>query len=102
MGVGLPTEENGRFGAERLSNVEQATIGKYIWKISQKKDVLWIKWVQNIYIRDADWWEYQLPRSASWGWQMICKMKDVFKQGYSHNQWLGGSKGYTVKDGYYN
>lgn len=46
----------------------QAAIGKYIWQISQQKeDVLWIKWVHNVYIRDSDWWEYQVPRSAKLG-----------------------------------
>lgn len=29
-----------------------AAIGKYIWQIAQKEDLLWIKWVHSVYIRD--------------------------------------------------
>lgn len=42
------------------------TISKLAYFIAQKKDNMWIKWVNYIYIKDADWSNYEAPQHASW------------------------------------
>lgn len=78
----------------------QAALGKFVWKIAQKEDMLWIKWVHSVYIKDSSWWEYEPPQQASWGWKIICKMKNHFKRAYVHNQWLNRPKEYTIHESY--
>lgn len=49
-----------------------AAVGKYTWHIAKKEDILWIKWIHSIYIKDDDWWSYVASKSASWSWKVIC------------------------------
>lgn len=28
-------------------------IGKYVWQITKKADLMWIKWVHSVYIKDS-------------------------------------------------
>ncbi|XP_057248240.1 uncharacterized protein LOC130590220 [Beta vulgaris subsp. vulgaris] len=77
-----------------------AAMGKYVWQVSEKEDLLWIKWVHSVYIKQADWWEYSAPTTASWGWKVICKAKEKFKLAYNNNKWLDEDGVYTIKDGY--
>ena len=71
-----------------------------MWQVSQKEDLLWIKWIHYVYIKQQDWWGYSAPATASWGWKAICKAKENFEQAYNNNKWLDGSREYTIKDGY--
>ena len=69
-------------------------------QIAQKANLLWIKWVHNVYIKDINW-SYKPPQSASWGWRNICEVKEMMKGGYdSNSKWLDGSKYYSIKGGY--
>ncbi|XP_074299197.1 uncharacterized protein LOC141630250 [Silene latifolia] len=61
-----------------------ATIGKLVWWIFSKPDSLWVKWVQQIYLKGAPWDSY-LPKShMNRNWKAICKVKDVLKDGYDN------------------
>lgn len=54
-----------------------------------------------MYLKGRKWWNYVPPISASWGWKEICKVRDLFKEGYRGNIWLARSqKGYFVTSGY--
>lgn len=78
-----------------------AAIGKYVWQISQKEDLIWIKWIHCVYVKDVDWWEYKAPVNVSWGWKNICKIKEKMRGAYrGDNQWLDQGKKYTIKEGY--
>lgn len=57
---------NGGLGIRDCITWNISTMGKYVWQISQKEDLLWIKWVQNVYIQDREWWGYQAPSNVSW------------------------------------
>ncbi|XP_010666323.1 uncharacterized protein LOC104883491 [Beta vulgaris subsp. vulgaris] len=75
-------------------------VGKLVWQIAQKKDVIWIKWIHSVYIREQTCWEYKAPPNASWIWKGVCKANEVFKAGYNNNIWSTGTKKYTAKEGY--
>ncbi|XP_074290555.1 uncharacterized protein LOC141617271 [Silene latifolia] len=76
----------------------KAMLAKYTWWIANKEDHLWIKWVNAIYIRGQDWWNYSPSPSSSWTWRQICKVKEQFKDGFINDTWLGGE--YTIQKGY--
>ncbi|XP_074277932.1 uncharacterized protein LOC141601537 [Silene latifolia] len=44
--------------------------------------------------------EYTPPPDCSWSWKKIAQVKDVFKAGYTGNQWQANPNGYTVAAGY--
>ena len=55
----------GGIGTHDYLTRNTTAIGKYIWQVSQKEDVIWIKWVHGVYIKGANWWEYKAPTAAS-------------------------------------
>ncbi|XP_074266952.1 uncharacterized protein LOC141590247 [Silene latifolia] len=73
-----------------------AMLGKYVWWVAQKKDSLWVKWVNHIYIKHQDWWEYQAPCYSSWSWRQLCKVKSKLSPGFTAGMWPC----YTARDGY--
>ncbi|XP_048492374.1 uncharacterized protein LOC125493253 [Beta vulgaris subsp. vulgaris] len=93
-------KKKGGLGVQDCMKWNIAAIGKFVWQIAQKQDLLWIKWVHCVYLKEIDWWEYQISPNASWIWRCICKVKEVFKEAYSTNNWLTGQHPYTVKEGY--
>ncbi|XP_062096263.1 uncharacterized protein LOC133802047 [Humulus lupulus] len=41
------------------------TMGKHVWAISSKKDNLWVKWVNSVYIKQREWWDYEPSLDAT-------------------------------------
>uniref|UniRef100_A0A803PHR7 Reverse transcriptase zinc-binding domain-containing protein n=1 Tax=Cannabis sativa TaxID=3483 RepID=A0A803PHR7_CANSA len=56
----------------------QAILAKYIWAISTKSDILWVKWVNNIYLKNNSIWTYDLKNDSSWYWRKLCHLRDKF------------------------
>uniref|UniRef100_A0A803Q8J2 Reverse transcriptase zinc-binding domain-containing protein n=1 Tax=Cannabis sativa TaxID=3483 RepID=A0A803Q8J2_CANSA len=42
-----------------------AMISKYVWEIMEKKDLLWVKWVNLIYLKDESFWSYNQKPDTS-------------------------------------
>lgn len=68
--------------------------------MAYKDDILWIKRVHCVYIKEENWWEYTPPVSAIWVRKAICKNKNVFIIACQDHKWLNGDKKYYVKEGY--
>ncbi|XP_074265959.1 uncharacterized protein LOC141588414 [Silene latifolia] len=82
----------------KLWNVE--AIGKLVWWLASKQDQLWIKWVNNIYIKEANWLQYEPTNYSSLAWRKICEVKNTLKAGYVNGKWRGTDVPYTIADGY--
>ncbi|XP_074297646.1 uncharacterized protein LOC141628394 [Silene latifolia] len=65
-----------------------ASIGKYSWWVSNKKDSLWVKWIHHLYVKQQDWWNYSPNINSSWVWRQICKVKDKLKTCLDYQTWL--------------
>lgn len=48
-----------------------AAIGKHIRNISEKKDILWMKWVATVYLKGNDFWTHIPVEQSSWYWRKI-------------------------------
>ncbi|XP_062119168.1 uncharacterized protein LOC133832909 [Humulus lupulus] len=53
-------KEYGGIGFREESKWNKALLAKYVWAISTKKDCIWVKRVNNVYLRDQDFWSYSL------------------------------------------
>ncbi|VFR01220.1 unnamed protein product [Cuscuta campestris] len=83
----------GGLGLKNIFNWNRAIVMKLNWDIANKKDVLWVKWIHNRYIRGAEFWNY-LPRKDSCQyWKAMIKVREVFRP-------MPTSKDYKVKEGY--
>ncbi|XP_062075434.1 uncharacterized protein LOC133779496 [Humulus lupulus] len=53
-------------------------LSKFIWAISSKQDLLWVKWVNCIYLKGIQIWDYKLHPDASWYWKKLIKISKDF------------------------
>ncbi|XP_062075641.1 uncharacterized protein LOC133779740 [Humulus lupulus] len=60
------------------SNWNRAILTKYIWAISEKHDLLWVKWINSIYLKDSSFWNYKLKHDLSWDWRKLCHLRGKF------------------------
>ncbi|XP_074266860.1 uncharacterized protein LOC141590150 [Silene latifolia] len=97
--VTLPKEEGG-LGIKKAQVWNYATVAKLVDWIYGKADRLWIRWVNQVYLKGRDWHEYVPPADVAWSWKNICKVKEMMKNGYSDGQWTADAKGYSIRSGY--
>ncbi|XP_062103490.1 uncharacterized protein LOC133814562 [Humulus lupulus] len=55
----------GGLGFKEGSNWNKVLLAKFIWVVSSKQDVLWVKWIDSIYLRGQSFWSYQLKPDVS-------------------------------------
>ncbi|XP_074265598.1 uncharacterized protein LOC141588040 [Silene latifolia] len=81
-------------------NVNGNYFGYFHGELATKKDHLWVKWVNHVYMKGCDWKDYHAPSDCRWSWKKIIHMKDKFKQGYVNDLWLNKTSSYSVASGY--
>ncbi|XP_074314177.1 uncharacterized protein LOC141649384 [Silene latifolia] len=74
--------------------------GKLVWWIYCCPDKLWVKWVNQIYLKGKNLDDYTPTGDMSWGWKNVCRVKEKLSSGYCHGQWLLDLRGYSVSSGY--
>ncbi|XP_062088587.1 uncharacterized protein LOC133795153 [Humulus lupulus] len=52
-------------------------LAKYIWAVSTKQDILWVKWVDVVYLKGQSIWDYNLQTDVSWYWRKLIKLRSV-------------------------
>ncbi|XP_062113363.1 uncharacterized protein LOC133824490 [Humulus lupulus] len=69
----------GGLGFRDGASWNRAVLAKYVWAISAKPDLLWVKWINSIYLKRVNLWNYELKEDCSWYWRKLCRLKDRFK-----------------------
>ncbi|XP_074301479.1 uncharacterized protein LOC141632875 [Silene latifolia] len=87
-------KKQGGLGFRDLHTWNIATIGMYVWWVQQKTDHLWVRWVHAVYIKSAQWMDYEPHSGASWAWRKICQVKNKLKS------LLLTGEPYTIQQGY--
>ncbi|WMV42830.1 hypothetical protein MTR67_036215 [Solanum verrucosum] len=79
-----------------------ASVGKLLWQIVNKKDVLWAKWVNEIYMKaDEDIWSHEPSQDSSWYWRRLNALKDMMSTWYDRGVYRLTSNGqYSVSSSY--
>ncbi|XP_074313061.1 uncharacterized protein LOC141648366 [Silene latifolia] len=95
----IPKKEGG-LGIKDPKTWNKALFGKYVWWIASKKDHLWVKWINHVYMKGTHWTSYSPPHDCSWSWKKIAHTMETFKAAYVSDNWLGTSANYTPKEGY--
>ncbi|XP_074278176.1 uncharacterized protein LOC141601772 [Silene latifolia] len=93
-----PKEEGG-LGIKDSSVWNIVALGKLVWWIYYSPDKLWVKWINQVYLNNESWNDYNPSGDVSWGWKNVCRAKDKLSPGYAHGQWSLDIRGYTVCSG---
>ncbi|XP_020262713.1 uncharacterized protein LOC109838703 [Asparagus officinalis] len=75
----LPTRDkaHGGLGVYSASTWSYAAAAKLLWMIHLKKDLLWIKWVHEYYMRHTNIWQVRARVHDSWAWKQLTKARDM-------------------------
>ncbi|XP_062097539.1 uncharacterized protein LOC133803465 [Humulus lupulus] len=68
----------GGLGFKEGSSWNTVLLAKFVWAVSSKQDILWVKWVDSIYLKGQDFWSYSIPQDVSWYWRRLVKLRSVF------------------------
>ncbi|XP_074318491.1 uncharacterized protein LOC141655304 [Silene latifolia] len=94
-----PKEEGG-LGLKNAKIWNTAMLGKYVWWVASKKDHLWVRWINHVYLKGSHWTNYSPPQDCSWSWKKIAHIMAKVRTAYTSDLWLGSSDDYTIKAGY--
>ncbi|XP_074293131.1 uncharacterized protein LOC141620062 [Silene latifolia] len=94
-----PKSEVG-LGLEVAKEWNKALLGKYAWWLASKKDHIWVKWVNHVYMKGKEWNDYSPFPDRSWSWRKISQIMALFSQAYTNNKWMNTNVEYTVRAGY--
>ncbi|XP_074306022.1 uncharacterized protein LOC141641250 [Silene latifolia] len=94
-----PKAEGG-LGIKDSYALNSAVVRKLVWWIYCCPDKLWVKWVNQIYLKGKNLDDYTPTGDLSWGWKNVCRVKEKLSSGYCHGQWLLDPRGYSVSSGY--
>ncbi|XP_074305105.1 uncharacterized protein LOC141640043 [Silene latifolia] len=97
--ITLPKNEGG-LGVKNAAIWNIATMAKLVDWLYCKAGRLWIKWVNQIYIKHQSWHDYKPAADVTWTWKNICKVKEIMKPAYSEGKWMPDARGYIVSRGY--
>ncbi|XP_062114224.1 uncharacterized protein LOC133825275 [Humulus lupulus] len=75
--VCLPKSLSG-IGFKEGSKWNKVLLAKFVWALSSKQDILWVKWVDSIYLKGQNFWEYKMKQDASWYWRKLTNLRSVF------------------------
>ncbi|XP_062100313.1 uncharacterized protein LOC133806204 [Humulus lupulus] len=70
----------GGLGLRDGASWNRALLARYVWAVSTKLDSLWVKWIQHIYLKGANFWEYELKQDSSWYWRKLCHLRKRFNE----------------------
>ncbi|XP_062081092.1 uncharacterized protein LOC133785893 [Humulus lupulus] len=68
----------GGLGFKDSASWNKVMMVKYIWAITSKQDLLWVKWVNGIYLKGVSIWDYSLKQDTSWYWRRIIKLSHIW------------------------
>ncbi|XP_062112649.1 uncharacterized protein LOC133823816 [Humulus lupulus] len=68
----------GGLGFKDSASWNKVMMAKYIWAITSKQDLLWVKWVNGIYLKGVSIWDYSLKQDTSWYWRRIIKLSHIW------------------------
>ncbi|XP_062118672.1 uncharacterized protein LOC133832328 [Humulus lupulus] len=70
----------GGLGLRDGTSWNRALLARYIWAVSTKQDSLWVKWIQHVYLKGVNFWDYVLKQDSSWYWRKLYHLRNRFNE----------------------
>ncbi|XP_020254067.1 uncharacterized protein LOC109831139 [Asparagus officinalis] len=68
-----------KYGGLRIFSAKTwniVTALRTIWYIHTNKELLWIKWIHDNYLKDTSIWQVTVKKGDSWLWKQLLRVKD--------------------------
>uniref|UniRef100_A0A803PQB5 Reverse transcriptase n=1 Tax=Cannabis sativa TaxID=3483 RepID=A0A803PQB5_CANSA len=70
----------GGLGFKDGTKWNKASLARFIWDLMNKKDLLWVKWINSNYLKGSDFWSYRMSMDTSWYWRKLCRLRTTFNK----------------------
>ncbi|GFY91065.1 hypothetical protein Acr_07g0012610 [Actinidia rufa] len=95
-----PPKIEGGLGIRNSKAWNKALLSKTMWDIQAKIDTLWVQWVHQIYMKYANFWEYQIKHDDSPLIKQVIALREEIiatersQQAEAHkiNQWMANGE----------
>jgi hypothetical protein len=68
--------DNGGLGIRDLSTWNITLLSELLWNLQSKKDTLWVKWINVMYLRGKNIWETSKRKVDSPMWKRLLEIND--------------------------
>ncbi|XP_075095435.1 uncharacterized protein LOC142173708 [Nicotiana tabacum] len=89
-------------GGLNLLNIHlwnKAAMCKLLWKLSKKKNILWVKWIHIYYGKEDSMWD-KFPKQACWMIQKVFKAKQYIEEAGMTKEDLMNLSSFSIKQMY--
>jgi hypothetical protein len=73
-------KKKGGLGIKNMAIWNQAAMLKHIWSLFAQAGSLWVAWVDKNWLKGRSFWEISIPKSCSWSWKQLLKLRDIAKE----------------------
>ncbi|XP_071694959.1 uncharacterized protein [Rutidosis leptorrhynchoides] len=70
----------GGLGLKPMKEWNEVLILKQLWKIVERKESLWYKWVNTVKLKGRSIWDIQSDYKDSWNWGQLLKLREKIKE----------------------
>ncbi|GKC02761.1 RNA-directed DNA polymerase, eukaryota, reverse transcriptase zinc-binding domain protein [Tanacetum coccineum] len=68
-------KQNGGLGLKPLKSWNNALLIKHLWNVANKKDSLWVKWINTVKLKGMIVWEMEKQNNDSWLWKSLLDLR---------------------------
>ncbi|GJR06650.1 RNA-directed DNA polymerase, eukaryota, reverse transcriptase zinc-binding domain protein [Tanacetum coccineum] len=72
-------KDQGCLGIKPLHKWNEVILVSHIWKIIDRRNSLWVKWVDIVKLKGGSFWEAESGSNDSWGWKQLLEIRDKIK-----------------------
>nr|GEU49747.1 hypothetical protein [Tanacetum cinerariifolium] len=72
-------KEQGGLGFKPLHKWNEVLLISQLWKLIDKKESLWVKWVSTVKLKGKSIWEVGIDNSDGHGWKELMRIRDKIK-----------------------
>ncbi|XP_071728294.1 uncharacterized protein [Rutidosis leptorrhynchoides] len=73
-------KDQGGLGLKPMKEWNEVLILKQLWKIVERKESLWYKWVNTVKLKGRSIWGIQSDYKDSWNWGQLLKLREKIRE----------------------
>ncbi|GJY12247.1 hypothetical protein Tco_0381556 [Tanacetum coccineum] len=72
-------KEQGGLGIKPLKKWNEVLLISQLWKIIDRKECLWVKWVDTVKLKGQSIWLAENNCNDNWGWKLMLELRDKIR-----------------------
>lgn len=70
----------GGLGIKSVQLWNRVLMPKHLWNIVNRKDTVWVKWIDIYRLKGKSVWSIKLRKGAPWSWKKLLDLRDMIRK----------------------